>query len=261
MVPGFNHNVRHAGKPYHVQTEDSGVASPRITTHLFVGGNIIASKTTSYAHLVGTDDLAKVVRGLMEEQHKAMLRELVRGAYDEVDAAYGEKARAYQPGQLADAAARAPAARPPPAAAPAAAVAQPPDALPPAARAPSASPARAGLAPPPLPPRGRVDRAPPRRTAAPALTPPPVLRRYGGAGTVVVPSRPAAPDGATNAAAADAHVAAGRPSAAPARAAAPRPPRGGDEPLDSLLAGEGASEKSLDEVILSYLAEDPRDRK
>ena len=43
-VTGFNHNIKHKGKVYHVQTEDSGVNNPHIITHLFVGGNILASK-------------------------------------------------------------------------------------------------------------------------------------------------------------------------------------------------------------------------
>jgi hypothetical protein len=98
MVAGFNHNVQHRGKAYHVQTEDSGLGNPRIITHLFLGGNIISSKKTVYADLVGAADLPSVVRQLMEEQHKEMLRNLVNGVYDEL--AEGMTARSYQPGQL-----------------------------------------------------------------------------------------------------------------------------------------------------------------
>ena len=84
MVPGFNHNVKHLGKVYHVQTEDSGVANPHIITHLFVGGNILATKKTSYADIVQANNLHDVVKELMQEQHKAMLRNLINGVYDEV---------------------------------------------------------------------------------------------------------------------------------------------------------------------------------
>jgi hypothetical protein len=99
-VNGFNHNITHAGRVFHVQTEDSGVNNPNITTHLFVGGNILASKKTSYAELVKAENLHELVRQLMEDQHKQMLRNLVSGVYDNLDSA----ARAYQPGQLAPAA-------------------------------------------------------------------------------------------------------------------------------------------------------------
>jgi len=82
MAVGFNHNVKHQGKVYHVQTEDSGVDNPHVITHLFVGGNILASKRASYAELLALPDLAGHVRALMEAQHKEMLRALVNGAFD-----------------------------------------------------------------------------------------------------------------------------------------------------------------------------------
>src|SRR6266496_727518 len=99
MVVGFNHNIKHKGKMYHIQTEDSGVNNPHLITHLFVGGNILASKKTSYADILNAENLAEVVRELMEEQHKEMLRNLINGVYDNIDAAGG---RHYQPGQLAN---------------------------------------------------------------------------------------------------------------------------------------------------------------
>jgi hypothetical protein len=96
-VNGFNHNITHAGRVFHVQTEDSGVNNPNITTHLFVGGNILASKKTSYAELIKAENLQELVRQLMEDQHKQMLRNVVSGVYDKLDSS----TRAYQPGQLA----------------------------------------------------------------------------------------------------------------------------------------------------------------
>lgn len=98
-VTGFNHNIKHKGKVYHVQTEDSGVNNPHIITHLFVGGNILASKKTSYADIVHAPNLAEVVRELMEEQHKEMLRNLINGVYENI--AVANAAPSYQPGQLA----------------------------------------------------------------------------------------------------------------------------------------------------------------
>jgi len=104
-VSGFNHNVTHKGRVFHVQTEDSGVNNPTIVTLLYVGGNILASKKTSYAELVGSANLAELVRQRMEEQHKQMLKNLKAGKYDSAEAAQAAQAvKAYQPGQLADAA-------------------------------------------------------------------------------------------------------------------------------------------------------------
>jgi hypothetical protein len=96
-VTGFNHNIKHKGKVYHVQTEDSGVNNPHIITHLFVGGNILASKKQSYGDRLTVPNVPDVVREMMEEQHKAMLRNLVNGSYDNVD---NSASRSFQPGQL-----------------------------------------------------------------------------------------------------------------------------------------------------------------
>jgi hypothetical protein len=100
LVTGFNHNIKHKGRQYHIQTEDSGLENPHIITHLFVGGNILASKKTSYADIVSAENLAQVVRELMEEQHKEMLRNLVNGVYDDIDANYSQHAGHYEPGQI-----------------------------------------------------------------------------------------------------------------------------------------------------------------
>ena len=82
MVPGFNHNVKYRGRIFHCQTEDSGIGNPHIITHLFVGGNILATKKTSYADIVKTDRLEEVVSELMQEQHKEILKKLLSGSFD-----------------------------------------------------------------------------------------------------------------------------------------------------------------------------------
>ena len=81
---GYNTNVRHKGKLYHIQTEDSGVDHPHVITHLFAdGGRIVGSKKTSYAERVGADGLQDIVKKLMQGQHKAMFISLRDGLYDE----------------------------------------------------------------------------------------------------------------------------------------------------------------------------------
>jgi len=80
---GFNNNVRHKGRIFHIQTEDSGVKHPRIVTHLFAdGGRIIKTTRTDYAEHLGRDDMAEVVRAMMKEQHKAMFISLRAGELD-----------------------------------------------------------------------------------------------------------------------------------------------------------------------------------
>jgi len=83
MVPGFNHNVKYRDRVFHCQTEDSGINNPHIITHLFVGGNILATKKTSYADIVKSDRLEEVVLDLMQEQHKELLKKLLTGNFDD----------------------------------------------------------------------------------------------------------------------------------------------------------------------------------
>jgi hypothetical protein len=84
MLSGFNTNVRHRSQLFHVQSEDSGRNHPHIITHLYHRGTIVASEKSSYADRLGAEDLAGVVKGLMEGQHKAVLRRLVSGQFDGV---------------------------------------------------------------------------------------------------------------------------------------------------------------------------------
>ncbi|MEJ2695660.1 MAG: hypothetical protein P8013_03340 [Candidatus Sulfobium sp.] len=81
MLVGYNTNVPYKGKLYHVQTEDSGLKNPVITTLLYFKGTILASRKSSYAHLAGDPSHKEKVRELMKDQHKAMIRELIRGKH------------------------------------------------------------------------------------------------------------------------------------------------------------------------------------
>lgn len=81
---GFNSNVRYRGNIFHIQTEDSGRERPRVTTLLFAdGGHIIASQRSEYQHLLADPDFAVKLKQQMQEQHRAVLRELASGTLDD----------------------------------------------------------------------------------------------------------------------------------------------------------------------------------
>jgi hypothetical protein len=82
VITGFNTDIKHNDKVYHVQTEDKGVGNPYIESLVYVGGEILASKKTSYAEQVkvGVDD--KWIGGLMEQQHRTMIAAVKRGRFD-----------------------------------------------------------------------------------------------------------------------------------------------------------------------------------
>ena len=82
LITGFNTNVRHAGRVFHVQTEDSGRDHPHVISHVYCNGTIVASKKSDYADGLGADDLNAALRRLMERQHSNMLETLQQGGFD-----------------------------------------------------------------------------------------------------------------------------------------------------------------------------------
>jgi len=172
-VVGYNHNVRHRGKLFHIQTEDSGVKNPHVTTHVFVGGNVIATKKVSYADILDAENLPDAVKQLMEMQHREVLRNLMNGVYDGLDAA-------------------------------------------------AAAPQRRTQEVTPEHPQPAVPPLVPLRRPAPPPRPPAALK----------PLAPSAPSGQN----------------------APSPSKPKESTAEVLFGEDVISEKSLDEVILSYLA-------
>jgi hypothetical protein len=84
MITGANTNVRYRGILFHVQTEDSGRANPHIISHVYHGGTILGTHKTDYSDRIDAEDLPSVVRGLIEQQHAAMLQRLDSGGFDAV---------------------------------------------------------------------------------------------------------------------------------------------------------------------------------
>lgn len=204
----------------------------RIVTHLFAdGGRIIRTARIDYVEHVEKDDVASIVRSLMKEQHRAMFTALRAGELDDAL----EKAL----GPLPE---------------------SPVTSGSPAVGAPggAAAPSRRENARPSSDrPRRRSISNPNLRGVAPSVPPPPAdafdldvasLDRIPGQRA---PSRPPSSRKPKS-----------RPPAVPPRvAAAPQRPATQLSNPPSVAArsifGDGAvSEQTLDEVILSYLAED-----
>ncbi|TMA25375.1 MAG: hypothetical protein E6J88_09760 [Deltaproteobacteria bacterium] len=237
-VVGFNHNVKYGASVYHVQTEDSGLPHAHYITHLFVGGNIVASMKTSYADRTSQPNLQAAVRSLMEGQHKAMLKRLVAGEFNEL--AERLSATHYDPGVLADGTNTASYVNTDPSA-PAAAKTYAKKTAPAKPVTPIAKPAAKPQQPvwQPAPPS-----ASPRTPGQPL----PAVTR-----APAQPTRPSAPPRMVPVT-----------SPAPARAASGKaaplfsdtPVEAPHEDLPTLFAEELISEKSLDEVILAFLSAD-----
>ncbi|MDC0718490.1 hypothetical protein [Nannocystis bainbridge] len=80
---GYNHNIPHRGRLYHVQTEDSGLQKAHIFTHVFYDGTIIASNKVDYRDKLESENLDAVIVAAMQDSHKSMIRQLRSGSFDE----------------------------------------------------------------------------------------------------------------------------------------------------------------------------------
>jgi hypothetical protein len=82
VITGFNTDVKHKNRVFHIQTEDKGEANPYVESLVYVGGEILATKKTNYAEVVkqGRDDHA--IQDLMEQQHRTMIAAIQRGRFD-----------------------------------------------------------------------------------------------------------------------------------------------------------------------------------
>ncbi len=305
MIPGYNHNVKYKDRVYHVQTEDSGVQTPHVITHLFVGGNIVESRKTSYADIVSSPRMSEMLVEIMQAQHKGMLKDLIGGKFDtkiaersknaatlngpaplNVDAGAQHRTSFGLPVDpaVAKQATTSPAA-PPPAAQPTAKPAHP-SAAAYAKAAAAGTPAKSDPNPfsqAPRPPFGPAGAKP----AQPAPAPRPVASAPVAGQPATPQARPAAapaqaqaapptfgglpPKSSTTLPKAGAPAAITRPVPPPAPiASAPKAPETvleaetlarafeskNESAVDSIFGEDLISEKSLDEVILSYLADD-----
>ena len=81
MISGINTDDEFEGAVYHIQTEDGGTKNPSVVTHLFRSGAIISSQKTSYGDRSSQDDLVDFVKGLMRNQHRGMIKNLISGKF------------------------------------------------------------------------------------------------------------------------------------------------------------------------------------
>jgi hypothetical protein len=82
MITGYNTDVPHADAVFHVQTEDKGLASAFIESLVYVGGQVLAKKRTSYKSAVDAGEGKKRIVELMDQQHRLTIAEIKSGKYD-----------------------------------------------------------------------------------------------------------------------------------------------------------------------------------
>lgn len=87
MLIGFNNDVKHRGKTFHIQTEDRGLGAKEIETQIFNSGAILDTRIVSYEELMSVEDREErnaQIRKLMQNTHRQLFALLKRGRYDEM---------------------------------------------------------------------------------------------------------------------------------------------------------------------------------
>jgi hypothetical protein len=85
VITGYNSDVRHGTRVFHVQTEDKGLANPKIETLIYLGGEILDSYRGTYEDLLDEPQphiQDQVIQARMDEQHKSIIRDIKNGKYD-----------------------------------------------------------------------------------------------------------------------------------------------------------------------------------
>ena len=83
MITGYNTDVRHGSRVFHVQTEDKGLSNPKIESLIYVGGEILDSYRGTYDDLLEAPPVSDAaIQARMDEQHKGVIRDIKNGKYD-----------------------------------------------------------------------------------------------------------------------------------------------------------------------------------
>lgn len=82
MITGYNTDVSHSDVVFHVQTEDKGLTIASIESLVYVGGQILGKRRTSYKNVIERGEGKKAIVDLMDRQHRLMIAEIRNGKYD-----------------------------------------------------------------------------------------------------------------------------------------------------------------------------------
>lgn len=82
VITGYNTDVRHDDRVFHVQTEDKGAGNPYIESLIYVGGQVLDARRTTYDDLLESGAGESEIAQRMETQHQDMIAAIRAGNYD-----------------------------------------------------------------------------------------------------------------------------------------------------------------------------------
>src|SRR5215471_11317097 len=84
MITGFNTDVHHDGRLYHVQTEDRGLDHPILESLVYLGGTVVAKKSTPYSEKIDEGATEEIIASLLKRQHQVIIAAIKAGRIDEL---------------------------------------------------------------------------------------------------------------------------------------------------------------------------------
>lgn len=84
MITGFNTDVPHDGRIYHVQTEDRGRENPVLESLVYIGGTIVAKKSTPYSEQLSGGATEEVIASLLKRQHQVIIAAIKAGRIEDL---------------------------------------------------------------------------------------------------------------------------------------------------------------------------------
>lgn len=84
MITGLNTSVQFGANDYHVQTEDCGLENPVLVSTIYLGGEVLGKKKSSYKQFLNSEAFSpKALRKMLEAQHYSIIRAIRSGRVTE----------------------------------------------------------------------------------------------------------------------------------------------------------------------------------
>ena len=81
-MSGYNTEVKHKEKLFHVQTQDKGRGANYIESTIYRSGRVLTSKKNFYTSFLYSKNLGEKIQQLIKEQHNTVIQEIKEGKFD-----------------------------------------------------------------------------------------------------------------------------------------------------------------------------------
>lgn len=82
MMTGFNTEILHNDKTYHIQTQDKGPPYNYIETIIYRSGRVLTTRRTSYNAYLSQGDKETIISRLVKEQHEQICQQVKQGRFE-----------------------------------------------------------------------------------------------------------------------------------------------------------------------------------